>query len=82
MTNILRHKDRRSSQWKNGGGTTAEVVSAPKGTFLSDFAWRVSIADVIHGGPFSKFEGVDRIIMVIEGAGLILKVNDVEHTLA
>jgi environmental stress-induced protein Ves len=81
MTNILRHKDRRSNQWKNGGGTTVEVVSAPKGASLSDFAWRVSIADVIHDGPFSEFEGVDRIIMVIEGAGLILKGNDVEQTL-
>jgi environmental stress-induced protein Ves len=81
MTNVLSHKDRRSSPWKNGGGTTAEVVSAPEGTSLSDFAWRVSIADVTHDGPFSEFEGVDRIIMVIEGAGLILKVDGVEHIL-
>ena len=81
MTNVLSHKDRKSSPWRNHGGTTAEVVSAPEDASLSDFAWRVSIADVTHDGPFSEFEGVDRIIMVIEGTGLILKVEGVEHIL-
>ncbi|MHB8295006.1 MAG: HutD family protein [Acidimicrobiales bacterium] len=46
MTKVLSHNDRQSTPWKNGGGMTAEVVSAPEGTSLSDFAWRVSIADV------------------------------------
>jgi hypothetical protein len=81
MTNVLSHKGRRSNPWKNGGGTTAEVLSAPEGTSLSDFAWRVSIADVTHDGPFSEFRGVDRIIMVIEGAGMVLSVDGVEHIL-
>lgn len=81
MTNVLSHKDRRSTPWKNGGGTTAEVASAPEGSSLSDFAWRVSIADITHDGPFSEFEGVDRIIVVIEGAGLVLGVDGVEHIL-
>lgn len=81
MANVLSHKGRRSNPWKNGGGTTAEVLSAPEGTSLSDFAWRVSIADVTHDGPFSEFKGVDRIIMVVEGAGMVLSADGVEHSL-
>ena len=81
MTKLFSHKSRRSTPWKNGGGTTAEVASAPEGTSLSDFAWRVSIAEVTHDGQFSEFQGVDRIIMVVEGAGMVLSVDGVEHSL-
>ena len=34
--------------------------------------WRFSIADVTSDGPFSKFEGLARILTVIDGAGLKL----------
>ncbi len=81
MTDVLSHKSRIRTPWKNGGGTTAEVASAPEGASLSDFAWRVSIAEVSRDGPFSEFVGVDRIIMVIEGAGMLLSANGVEHRL-
>lgn len=79
MTGALRHKSRRGTPWKNGGGTTAEVVRAPQRASLSDFTWRVSIAEVTRDGPFSEFAGVDRIIMVIAGAGMVLSVDGVEY---
>ncbi len=58
--------------WKNGGGTTTEVARAPADATLDDFDWRISIASVASDGPFSRFEGVDRSITVLEGAGMTL----------
>ena len=34
--------------------------------------WRLSIANVDQEGPFSLFEGLDRILTVIEGKGIVL----------
>ncbi|SEL73676.1 HutD/Ves family protein [Streptacidiphilus jiangxiensis] len=73
---VLRAADRVASPWKNGGGVTREVASSPSGT--ADFDWRVSLADVASGGPFSFFEGIDRIITVVQGEGMALTVDGVE----
>ncbi len=59
--------------WKNGGGSTREIVSWPPGSGLDDFDWRVSIASIEASGPFSVFAGVDRTIMLLEGDGMRLK---------
>jgi environmental stress-induced protein Ves len=59
--------ERLAQPWKNGGGTTREVAAAPDGVGF-DFDWRVSLAQVDAGGPFSRFAGVDRILTVLEGA--------------
>lgn len=60
--------------WKNGGGITRELASAPPGAGLDDFAWRISCAQVDSGGPFSRFVGVDRSLAVLDGAGLQLRI--------
>lgn len=73
---VLRAADRAASPWKNGGGVTREVASSPAGT--GDFDWRVSLADVADGGPFSEFPGIDRIITVVRGEGMALTVDGVE----
>ncbi|MCH2077236.1 MAG: HutD family protein [Rhodobacteraceae bacterium] len=39
----------------------------------------MSIADVTEEGPFSKFEGLSRILTVIEGDGLLLNINGQTH---
>jgi environmental stress-induced protein Ves len=49
---------------------------------MSDFVWRVSLADVAEPGPFSRFEGVDRIITLVEGPGMVLTVDGTAHTVA
>ena len=69
--------------WKNGGGTTQEIASWPRGAGLDSFGWRVSIATIATAGPFSVFEGVDRSIMLLEGDGVRLFTHDgrVEHRL-
>lgn len=55
--------------WKNGLGTTTEVVRFPAN---GEFDWRISIADVATDGPFSKFPGCDRVILTLAGAGMEL----------
>ena len=58
--------------WKNGGGVTREIVREPAGTSLDDFDWRVSVADIAAAGPFSRFVGIDRHLLLLEGDGVNL----------
>jgi uncharacterized protein len=64
---VLRAADRHPQPWKNGGGETREVAVAPPGAGMDDFQWRVSIADVVTAGPFSRFDGIDRTLAVLRG---------------
>jgi len=64
---VLRARDRRATPWKNGGGVTREIAVFPPGVDLDAFDWRVSMATVSTGGPFSRFPGVDRVLSVLEG---------------
>ena len=59
--------------WKNGGGTTREIVCQPQGAGMDAFDWRVSIATIARSGPFSAFAGVDRSIMLLQGDGVLLE---------
>jgi environmental stress-induced protein Ves len=72
---VLRADDHARMPWANGGGTTYQVATSPTGSDLESFDWRVSLADVDAGGPFSTFPGVDRLLMVVEGAGMELVVD-------
>ena len=62
--------------WKNGGGITREVVRVPE---EGDLDWRLSVAEVSIDGPFSTFEGIDRILVLLEGAGMDLHFVDDHH---
>jgi environmental stress-induced protein Ves len=64
--------------WKNGGGETREIAVSPAGTTLETLDWRVSLATVAEDGPFSVFQGVQRTLCVIRGAGIQLYVGDRE----
>lgn len=55
--------------WRNGQGITREIAVMPLGAGPDDFLWRVSLADVVGAAPFSRFPGVDRTIVLIDGAG-------------
>lgn len=69
--------------WKNGGGSTREIVRWPAGSTLDDFEWRVSVATLQGAGPFSPLPGVDRQIMLLDGEGALLQSADgaLEHSL-
>ncbi|MDF3836776.1 HutD family protein, partial [Cupriavidus basilensis] len=62
--------------WKNGGGVTREIAAWPEGAGMGDFQWRVSVADIAADGPFSAFPGIDRQIVLLEGAGVRLQADD------
>ena len=69
------------SPWKNGGGETREIASWPPFGEPDDFDWRVSVASIVASGPFSLFPGIDRTIMLIEGEGVQLRAEGLEHRL-
>jgi environmental stress-induced protein Ves len=72
-----------ATPWKNGGGVTREIVCQPPGAGMDAFDWRVSIAHIASDGPFSRFAQVDRVITLLEGAGVRLHSHDgtVDHRL-
>ena len=66
----------RRERWKNGLGWTREVLRWPFDA--ADWDWRVSIAEVDKGGPFSSFPGVDRELVLLSGEGMRLDFADGE----
>ncbi|MBT6203226.1 MAG: HutD family protein [Alphaproteobacteria bacterium] len=66
---LIRYDDHTLLPWKNGQDVTREIAVARDG---SGFLWRLSIASVDRTGPFSDFSGYDRVIMLLEGDGMIL----------
>lgn len=70
-----------AAPWKNGGGVTRELACHPVGAGFDDFLWRVSIADVHQSGPFSRFPGIDRVIVLLDGAGMTLRSDEGDHAL-
>lgn len=67
MIRTLRAADRAAVPWKNGGGITREVAIWPPGSGFDGFDWRVSMAEVREAGPFSRFDNIDRTLMILEG---------------
>jgi hypothetical protein len=78
---VVRAAGYTAAPWKNGAGTTREVARDLPAPPDGSFRWRVSIADVATDGPFSVFPGIDRILTLIEPAGVLLTVDGVEHNL-
>lgn len=58
--------------WKNGGGTTRDLLVWPDAA-----AWqlRISVAAIERDGPFSDFAGIERRFAVVEGAGVALQLG-------
>lgn len=72
---IILQNDCPEINWKNGGGTTREIVSFPPNAGFDEFKWRLSAARIEKPGAFSRFANVDRTLAVIDGA-LSLAVAD------
>lgn len=72
---IIRAENYRRMRWKNGGGETAEIAVFPEGAGLDGFGWRISMAKVEAGGPFSAFPEVDRTLSILEGEGIVLDIE-------
>jgi environmental stress-induced protein Ves len=68
--------DYQDMPWKNGGGTTRELLKLPHPADPERFLARLSIATVSAPGPFSPFPGVDRTLLLLEGAGMGLRFGE------
>ena len=64
--------------WANGLGTTLEVCTSPS---TIPWDWRLSIAEIHQDGPFSILPGIDRALLVAQGAGMTLHLAGVAHSL-
>ncbi len=79
---ILRADELQPKPWRNGLGVTRELALFPPGAGADDFLWRCSVADVVGPAPFSLFPGIDRIIVLLDGAGFRMTLDDrQEHAL-
>ncbi|HVO44883.1 MAG TPA: HutD family protein [Steroidobacteraceae bacterium] len=67
---LLREIDSAPVPWKNGGGLTREILREPTGEGVFD--WRLSVATIDTAGPFSSFDGYDRTLVLVRGAGVEL----------
>jgi environmental stress-induced protein Ves len=80
MTQILRRViDAPLQAWRNGGGSTRELLAWPA---AGDWQLRVSVADIESDGAFSPYPGVERWFTVLQGAGVELVVDGDVHRLA
>jgi environmental stress-induced protein Ves len=78
---VIRGRDCPIVPWKNGMGTTREIAVQPSKSDTEDFLWRVSVAEVNSAAPFSAFPGIDRHIVLLDGAGFRMTL-DGERTYA
>jgi environmental stress-induced protein Ves len=75
MTMLIPFASLAPVPWKNGGGSTTEIIVEPPGAQFHDFDWRISLATISQDGPFSQFPGVDRTLALVEGPGMVLEVD-------
>jgi environmental stress-induced protein Ves len=72
-TRVIPANTYRRERWKNGFGWTREIVCAPG---QGDWNWRLSIAEIEEDAPFSRFDGIDRELVLLAGNGLRLSFED------
>ena len=68
---IIRQSSFAAVPWKNGGGVTHEAIRVPPDG--DSFQWRVSVAQIDASGPFSDFAAYKRFMVLLKGAGVVLK---------
>lgn len=66
----VRRSEYLEMPWRNGGGVTFEIAREPSTGDVFD--WRLSLALIERGGPFSSFAGYRRAIALVRGAGCVL----------
>jgi len=81
-SSIIRGRDCPIVPWKNGMGVTQEIAVQPPLSETDDFLWRVSVAEVNSAAPFSLFPGINRHIVLLDGAGFRMTLDgDRTHAL-
>jgi environmental stress-induced protein Ves len=72
---LIAAKNHQRMRWKNDGGWTTELARSG-GAGHEDFRWRISIAEIESSGPFSSFPGIARDLLLLEGNGIELDIDD------
>lgn len=75
---VLRTVDAPAQRWRNGGGTTRELLAWP---MPGEWQVRVSVAEIEADGPFSAYPGVERWFTVLQGSGVELSIDGRRHRL-
>jgi hypothetical protein len=70
MIHVRHLADCAEQAWKNGGGTTRELLSWPPQA--PNWTLRLSVARIARDGPFSAYPGVGRWFAVLSGEGVEL----------
>jgi environmental stress-induced protein Ves len=77
---IVKAATQQRERWRNGGGWTRTIACGRiDGTAVAgadDWDWRLSVAEIEADGPFSLFAGVDRVLVLLDGAGIELAFAD------
>ncbi|HKU10861.1 MAG TPA: HutD family protein [Sinomonas sp.] len=75
---IIPFSSLRPTPWHNGGGETIEIASGAGG-WDRGWEWRISLATISDPGPFSTFGGLQRILTVVDGGELDLRIGTKVH---
>ncbi len=75
---IIEPQDWIAQPWRNGAGTTHELVRVPLG---AEFALRVSVAEITRPAPFSSFAGYRRHLYLLDGGPVTLTIDGHATTL-
>ncbi|WP_446666421.1 HutD/Ves family protein [Flexivirga sp. B27] len=70
---VTRFAEATTMPWLGGGGITHELARHPAD---GDFGWRLSVAEVEQDGPFSRIDGVDRVIVLCSKGRMTLHSPD------
>jgi len=63
----------RRERWKNERGWTREIARSPA---QGEWNWRLSIAEIEEDAPFSRFDVIERELVLLSGNGLRLRFDD------
>ncbi|WP_448034256.1 HutD/Ves family protein [Bradyrhizobium liaoningense] len=76
-TTLLKPEHYTRSPWKNGGGIFTDIADAHRADATQknwdSLLWRFASTPIVAPGPFSYMPGIDRLQMVVDGRGLVLK---------
>ena len=73
LSRVVPANEYRRERWRNGAGWTREIAAEPEG---GEGSWRLSIAEIEQDAPFSRFDGIDREIVLLSGNGVRLRFDD------
>ncbi len=79
MARLIAFAGLTAAAWKNGAGSTTEIVVFPPGAGFERFDWRLSVAAIAASGPFSVFAGIDRSLALLSGGAVALTFEGGRH---